>query len=287
MSGWAFIMASAACSVTIGHFLKLAEQKKLRTEHVLLINYAVAAVAAFALSAQPLQQLQWVAGRPLVILFAALIGVIFIANFYVYSKSVHLNGLGVSVAAMRISLIVPIIVSVFWYLDSASASQWTGVLLVFVALFLLLPEKRSMLREPTNVAWLLVLLVIGTGLGDASLKVFEEDLSARVSSQFFMGMVFTFSLLTGVLISLFRERHRFAAAESWIGIAVGIPNLFSALFLIAALEQMSGAIVYSAVNMLTVIGAALLGFFYWKDSLTRLQWAGIAVTVICILLLVE
>jgi drug/metabolite transporter (DMT)-like permease len=216
----------------------------------------------------------------------AIVGVIFIANFFIYSKSVHHNGVGISVAAMRISLIVPVLLTTAWYMELLSFRQWVGVVLVFVTLFLLLPNKRKMLREPFSVAWLLVLLFVGTGLGDSSLKIYEVEFSSILGKEHFMGIVFFTAFLIGLTVVLGRRNWKLKKAEFLLGVAVGIPNLYTALFLIEALERMNGAVVYSSVNVLTVLGGTLLGIMKWGDKLTNIQWTGIILTIITILLLI-
>lgn len=286
MTGWLFIGLSAVCSVAIAHFLKSAEFKKLNTIRVLTVNYFTAAAVAFL---TPVSDADFDPGLlevwPAVAL-AAGVGVIFIANFFIYSKSVNYNGVGVSVAAMRISLLIPVLLSTIWYLERLSVRQWIGIIAVFAALFLLLPNKRKMIREPLSAAWLLVLLFIGTGLGDGSLKIFEMDFSSMLSKEQFMGIVFLIAMLVGLVFLFARGNYRFNRAEIGLGIAVGIPNLYSAIFLIEALERMNGAIVYSSVNILTVLGATFLGMIRWGDSLTSVQWTGIVITLISIILLV-
>ncbi|WP_445263754.1 hypothetical protein [Rhodohalobacter sp. 8-1] len=219
------------------------------------------------------------------LVLAIFVGFIFIANFFIYSKSVSKNGVGISVAAMRMSLLIPVLLSTIWYLELMSTRQWIGFITVIVALFLLLPNKRRMLREPKSAAWLLVLLFLGTGLGDGSLKIFEADFSSYLTKEQFMGTVFLSATLVGFLVVLIKGNLSFSKQELGMGILVGIPNLYSAIFLIEALEVMNGAIVYSIVNTLTVLGATVLGMIRWGDIVTPVQWTGIAATLLSILLL--
>jgi multidrug transporter EmrE-like cation transporter len=179
-----------------------------------------------------------------------------------------------------------VLLSTLWYLEFLGTRQWLGVATVFVALFLLLPNKRKMLREPLSAAWLLVLLFLGTGIGDASLKVFEVDFSSLITKEQFMGAVFICSTIVGFIVIVVSGNFNFTKQEILMGSIIGIPNLYSAIFLIEALERMNGAIVYSTVNILTVLGATILGMVRWGDKLTNIQWAGIVVTIISILLLV-
>lgn len=286
MTGWMYIILCAVTSVLIAHFLKVSETKKFNTVRILTVNYLVAFVVAFgssgSVSLQKIntEELGWV------LLLGVVVGAIFIANFFIYSKSVHYNGVGVSVAAMRISLIVPVILSTFWYLELLSLMQWIGVIFVFGALFLLLPNKRQMIKEPFSAAWLLVLLFIGTGIGDASLKVYEAEFSSVIVKEQFMGIVFLTAFLIGSAVLFVKKTWQFSMGEIILGVAIGIPNLYTSIFLIEALERLSGGIVYSSVNVLTVLLGTLLGLFRWGDRLTRLQWLGIILTFISILLFI-
>jgi len=285
MSGWIFILLSSVCSVAIAHFLKVTEFKKLDTVKVLTVNYIIAASVAF-LTPSGAEVPSNLSEQIPAILLALIVGVIFIVNFFIYSKSVSKNGVGISVAAMRISLLIPVLLSTIWYLEHLEIWQWIGIGTVFIALFLLLPNKRRMIREPLSAAWLLVLLFVGTGLGDGSLKIFEEDFSQMLTKEQFMGTVFLSSTVVGFIVIFVRGKFKFTGQEILMGALIGVPNLYSAIFLIEALELMNGAIVYSTINILTVLGATLLGMMRWGDTLTSIQWAGIVVTIISIILLV-
>jgi len=286
MSGWVYILLSSSFSILIAHLLKVTEFRKIHTVRVLTVNYFVATVTAFVTSESTVIPDLQQSGSIEAILLGAVTGFIFIANFFIYSKSVSHNGVGISVAAMRISLIVPVLLSTLWYLEYISAAQWFGVILVILTLFLLLPNKRKLFREPFSAGWLLVLMFLGTGVGDAALKVYESDFSDIWVKQQFMGVVFLTAFLIGITVLIIRRDVRFTKADLWMGAAVGIPNLYTSIFLIEALERMNGAVVYSAVNVITVLGATVLGIIRWGDRLKPLQWAGIVFTLISILLLI-
>lgn len=286
MTGWVYIILCAVISVLIAHFLKVSETRKYNTVRILTINYLVATTVAFGTSGFIKFDGIEAGELTLAILLGIVVGVIFIANFFIYSKSVHHNGVGVSVAAMRISLIVPVILSTFWYLELLSPLQWIGVIFVFGALFLLLPNKRQMIKEPFSAAWLLVLLFFGTGVGDASLKVYEAEFSSLITKEQFMGIVFFSAFIVGCCVIFFRKNWQFSRGEILLGVAIGVPNLYTSIFLIEALERLSGGIVYSSVNVLTVLLGTLLGLLRWGDRLTKLQWMGIILTFVSILLLI-
>jgi drug/metabolite transporter (DMT)-like permease len=285
MTGWLFILMSSGCSVLIAHLLRLIEFKKMDTLRVLTVNYLVATIVAFLTVENTPAEYNFTVLSPVIIL-STCAGVIFIANFFIYSKSVFNNGVGVSVAAMRISLIIPVLLSTFWYQEYLRGREWIGILLVFITLIFLLPDKRNLFKSPYNSAWFLVLLFFFTGLGDSSLKVYEADFSMLITQELFVGFIFFASSLAGILTLIIRRNLAFNRYEYFLGAVIGIPNLYSAIFLIEALSLMSGGIVYSVTNLLTVIGATFLGILRWGDKLTTAQWIGLGLTLISILLLI-
>lgn len=285
MTAWLFILMSSGCSVLIAHLLRLIEFKKMNTLRVLTVNYLVATIIAFLTVENTPAQYELSVLAPVIIL-SVCAGVIFIANFFIYSKSVFNNGVGVSVAAMRISLIIPVLLSTFWYQEYLKGREWLGILLVFITLILLLPDKRNLFKTPYNASWLLILLFLFTGLGDSSLKVYEADFSMFITQELFMGFIFLVAFLSGILTLIIRRNWNFNRYECFLGVIIGIPNLYSAIFLIEALSLMSGGIVYSVTNLLTVIGATFLGIWRWGDKLTTSQWIGLGLTMISILLLI-
>lgn len=143
-----------------------------------------------------------------------------------------------------------------------------------------------MLKEPLSAAWLLVLLFACTGIGDATLKVYEVEFSQLVDKEGFMSLVFVVSFLIGLITITIQNQWKFNRAEIFLGFAVGVPNLYTTIFLIEALERMNGAVVYSGVNILTVLGGTLLGVIRWGDRLSHIQWGGILLTIVAILLLI-
>lgn len=287
MTAWFFILLSSGCSVLVAHLLKLIEFRKLNTLRVLTVNYLVASGVAFLTSPRPFNQFSDETGMALpVIILSGLVGIFFITTYFIYSKSVFHNGVGISVAAMRISLLIPVLLSTIWYQEYLSTRQWAGIILIFFTLYLLIPDKKKLLNYPLQAGWLLLLLFILTGIGDASLKIYEEDYAHFLSKQQFMGYIYTASFLTGSIVVLARRRGFFTPQEIFLGIVIGIPNLYSAIFLIEALSLISGGIVYTVANILTVVGATILGIWRWRDTLSRTQWGGLLLAVAAILLLI-
>lgn len=281
-----YLLLSSACSLLIAHLLKLTEVKGLRTLNTLTVNYLIAFTVAFVVGS--VQDGTGEPGWPQFYLlgFCTIIGAFFIGNFVAYGKSVHINGVGVTVAAMRLSLLIPVIISVYFYREFLGGWKILGILLVFGSLLLLIPQKKSVKIGNIDASWLLLVIFLVTGLADASLKVYNEELSLAFNETLFMGWVLLGAFLIGLVLSLLKQGPLITRQEFKMGAIIGIPNLYSSIFLIYALDSITGAVAFSIVNVINVLGGTLLGLFFWDDQVSLKQWGGIAVALTAILLLV-
>ncbi len=281
-----YLVLSSVCSLAIAHLLKLTEVKKLRTLNTLTVNYLVASVFALIVGSSSGEGGTIAAQTIYLFLFCVIVGAFFISNFVVYGKSVHLNGVGITITAMRLSLLLPVLISVFIYSEYLNALQLVGVTLVFGALVLLIPRKSSLRIGKMNASWLLLIIFILSGFADASLKIYEEEFRISLNESTFMGLVFTGAFVIGILLSLFRAGPLIKKEEALLGAIIGIPNLYSSIFLIYALGGISGSVAYPVVNILNVLGGTFLGLLIWNDSVSTKQWIGIITAIIAIILLV-
>jgi len=281
-----FLVLSSVCSLTIAHLLKVTESKNLRTLNTLTVNYIVAAIFAFFVGYESNLESIFVSHSTILLSFCILVGAFFIGNFVAYSKSVHTNGVGITIAAMRLSLLIPVVISVYWYAEFLNGLKIAGIVGVFGAMLLLIPKKNDIKIGSISASWLLILIFVLSGFADASLKIYEEEFSTNLNELAFMGFVFLGAFIIGLIVALFRKGPLITKKEALLGAAIGIPNLYSSIFLIYALGGISGSIAYPVVNILNVLGGTFLGLIIWNDRVSTRQWIGIATAVLAIIFLI-
>jgi len=279
------ILLSAICSVILAHLLKSAETRRLSTINVLTVNYLVALIAAIFLNVYSGQSV--IPDFPIwFVIFAGVVGCLFIVNFFIFSKSVDRNGLGVTIASMRVSLLIPILVSVLVYGEILNSRKIAGILVVFLAMGLFITAKKTIDIQRVSNHLLLIALFVITGLVDSSLKVFEREMLGSSTEAHFMTALFMVAFITGLIVSIWQGAlQKITLREIFFGAAVGIPNLFSSIFLIKALSVIDASAAYSLVNLLVITGGTMVGIFIWKDKVTPKEWAGLVLALIAVMLL--
>jgi drug/metabolite transporter (DMT)-like permease len=284
--GLLFIALSVCCSLAIAQILKLAENRTLNVLRILVINY----LAGFLISLLNSKEFSIFPGidtlaNSWLIGLIFILGLLFIANMLVYSKSIDRVGMGVSIAAMRMSLIFPIGVSLFVFGENLQSLKYIGILLALGSLLLMVPRIKTKGISGLSDAWLPVLIFLMTGFADSGLKVYERLFSMRISEELFVSGIFLISFLIGLIILLKREKFHFSFTEIVYGTITGVVNLYSSIFLIYALKLMPGSIVFPIVNVALVILGTFIGVWFWKDKPTPKQWGGLAIAILSIFLL--
>jgi len=282
--GFLFVFLSAGCSLIIAHLLKHSEQSKLRIFNVLTVNYAVAVIVAFGMRFLE-KGFQWPQLPVWLIILIIITGFLFIFNFVIYSKSIDNNGVAVSISAMRVSLLIPVFTSILFFGEWFTWSKSIGIILVITSLFLLIYSRPNLVSHTIGNRFYLIILFLVTGLGDAALKIFQAMGSTYLDKSVFMGFVFTIAFIFGMIWSLRGEGDIIKPSEIKMGLYIGVPNLFSSIFLIKALDYTSGSFVFSLVNTLIVLGGVIIGKVFWDDTITRRQYWGISLAIFAIVLL--
>ena len=59
------------------------------------------------------------------------------------------------------------------------------------------------------------------------------------------------------------------------GVLIGIPNFFSAKFLLRSLEELPAVIVYPTYSVATILLVTLAGVLVFRERLGKQQWIGL------------
>lgn len=286
--GLIYITLSITCSLAIAQLLKVAELRKMNLMRILTVNYLAAFLISFFTAGEfrkgfsnGIHIPEWA------IVMACVLGVVFIVNLMVYSKSIDRNGMGISIAAMRMSLIFPIGVSLIVFGESLALIRYAGIVVTFFSLILMLPEIKKKKISGLNDAWYPLIIFILTGMADTGMKVYERVFSSEISEGLFLSGVFIISFICGGAVLLYRDNVKFNLTEVLTGILIGVVNLYSSVFLIYALKLMPGSVVFPLVNVSLVIFGTMIGIMIWKDRPDRKQQAGLVLAVVSIILLLS
>lgn len=230
--------------------------------------------------------------------WACLMGVMFIAIFNVVAITTRKIGIAVASVANKLSLIIPVVLSVYLYNESVKGLKLIGVILALGAVILTcFPSKQEEaieeehLKKSSKLILLLpLLLFISSGILDSLINhvqknyVAEENKNAFLITGFFSAGCIGIAILV-VLVLL--KKIQLQPKAIIAGIAIGIPNYFSIWCMVNFLKtspwQSSASLPVN--NMGIVLFSAVAAWLFFKEKLSAINWAGVALSLISIYLI--
>lgn len=226
--------------------------------------------------------------------WSLLMGGLFVSIFTVIGLTAQKFSVAVASVANKLSLIIPVVLSVYLYQESVAGWKLAGVLLALVAVVLTCyPNRQTGETKTVNTRWLYILpiiLFIGSGLLDSlinhvqKLYVTNENKNAYLISGFLsaaiIGSIILFTqYLTG--------KKQFAWKHVIAGILIGVPNYFSIWCLVRYLKESpwpsSASIPVN--NMGIVLFSSVAAWLLFKEKLSVLNWMGILLSLLSIYLI--
>lgn len=277
---------SVLSSTLIFVAFKLFDVYKVQTLYAIITNYVVACLVGLFLyegnvNVAQLTSTSWYWG-PIAL------GVLFITIFNLMAKSTQVSGVSVTSVATKMSLVIPVVVGVVIYKEELSLLQIIGIVLALLAVYLSSQKEKGITINRKDL--LLPLLVfLGSGIIDTSIKYFEAEHLTDQEIPIFSSMVFGCAALTGLIfigIKSFKTPLRVNFRNILGGIALGVPNYFSIFFLIRALrsDMLNSAAVFTLNNVAIVMLSTVLGILLFKERLRPKNWSGVALAVLSIVL---
>jgi len=276
-----WLLPAALCSIGIALILKRSETTG--RDRLLLVgaNYITASLLSFLFILPRLS-----APNGITVALGAVTGIDYVLGFLVLAAGIARGPLAVPVTVMRLSVAVPIVVSMAVWAERPGGLQWAGLALGAAAIVLFgfsLSGGRDRKGDGGGYWMLVVALFLVMGAGDVLLKAFRE-LSPDTDRMTFTWILFTTAgLFAWMLIGV--RRVPFDRRTFLHGLLLGVPNLFSTVFTLLALRSVPASIAFPFINLTVIAGSGLFAFFIWRERLGRLSIAGLALAAIALVLL--
>ena len=269
-----YLIFSIIAMVSIGNLMHLYQTKDSSVSmlQVFLGNYLVAAITSFFL----MDDFKFASITYPDLGIGALFGALFLVNFLFYQANIKRNGLSISISVMRIGVLIPVIMSIFFFSESLPWLNYLGILVVLIA-FLFLGRSSSIKNKILLFTFFFV-----SGFSESGFKIINEI--ATVSENQMLFYLFTFAFLINLIIVIAR-REKFNFKYFAGGLVLGVPNQLASLFFLLGLRTMNAAVAYPLVSSSVVLLGFLTDKFIWKTKFDKQQYLIYALIVIGVILL--
>lgn len=304
-----FLLLAIFFSTATALMLKYSESNKLNRNIVTTVNYIIASIFPFfmllnsnltfkfdtALTLDLLapiingsnSQLSAQGSFLWSIIIGIITGILYYLGFILIQVNIKRNGVGLTGAFSKLGIFIPILFSIFIWDEIPGTIRIIGIILTLSSIFIInKPDKNKSFIKSFNFLLILLLFIIGSG--DFSNKIFEKyaDLEYKnlylfilFSTALILSMVFT-------LKDLVNNKFGIQKKELIVGIFVGIPNLFTAYFLIESFSSFENTgVVYSIFSAGTILLITLGAVFVFKEKISRREYIAISIIILALILL--
>jgi drug/metabolite transporter (DMT)-like permease len=284
------LLLSILSSTTIYVLFKFFGSWKLKTFQAIVANYLIAALFGIAnaggsFDGNNILNEPWIP-------MGILTGVLFISLFYLMAYTSQVYGVSSTSIASKMSMLIP----VTWFVIVDPDETLNLIKIIAIALgtiaVILATAKKKKTEKVSSIAWLLVVLFIGTGALDLVLAYTEKFMLLTKNDRIqFTAIPFITAFSVGVVllaVKLFRGSEKLHVISLLAGVGLGIVNYASIYFLLGALG--SGFMIRSATlpanNMGIVAASAIAGVVIFRERLSEKNIAGILLALASIALLI-
>jgi drug/metabolite transporter (DMT)-like permease len=273
-----YLLLAILSSAMIAIVMRIAQPKVSNPTALLASNYIFCTLLALVLSVpalgSSLQELPLAAG------LGAVNGFIYLGGFALMQWSTRHNGVVLSSIFMKLGLLVPMVVSVVFFREMPTVIQIIGFCAAIVAIILINYRKGN---GKSKARWSLILLLLAGGSCDAMSKVYEQLGSSALSAQY---LFYTFVVAFLLCLAWMAKRKESCGVKDILfGLILGIPNFYSARFLLASLQSVPAVIAYPTFSVGTILVVTLAGVAFFKEKLSRRQWIALGIILLALVLL--
>ena len=273
------LILAVVSSALIAIFMRVSSDKVKGNISMLAVNYLVCLIMAGVYAGFRVVQPD-AEGFGSMLGMGVFNGFLFLASFMCMQFNTAKNGIVLTSIFMRLGLLVPMTLAVFAFGELPTALQAVGFVIAVAAIVLINFEKGA--SGAGSKLSLLLLLLLG-GSCDAMSKIYERLGAAALSDQFlFYTFGMAFILCTALMLA---KKERPGLAELFYGAIIGIPNFFSAKFLLASLDTLDAVIVYPTYSVATILVVTLTGVAVFHERLKKRQWIALGAILVSLVLL--
>lgn len=273
-----YLILAIASSALISILMRIGEKRSRSGMAMLAMNYLMCCVLGLLFTGS-VQLFPRVEGLGLTLMLGVVSGVLYLAGFVLMQWNISRNGVVLPATFMKLGVIVPTVISILVFGESPRITQLIGIAATVCAIFLMQGKNET---GAGSVLGLVALMLCGGG-GDAMSKVFEETAPAALKNQFLLYIFFA-ALVLCVLLCILR-RQKLGLADIIFGLAIGVPNYFSARFLLLALGEIPAMVVYPSFSVGTIMVVVAAGVLIFREKLGKRKLVALGVILAALVLL--
>lgn len=300
-----YLALSILCSTLVTIIFKLIEDRQVNLYAIISINYLSALLVSLVVSVnngtfrlinimslhkfltewenvfKGMYQFSAEASAAWALIIGIAFGPAFCLAFFRYQKGIIESGMGITNIFMKMSVIIPMFISMIIWEEIPSIAQIFGIILCIISIVLFNLDFKNLVQIKLDRN--LILLTILGGMAQFTAKIYQEYgiVNCKDLLTFF---IFTVAFITS-LFYLFKNDISIGGQDLIIGIGIGVPNLLSTTFLVLALNHINTSKVYLVSGLLSILLVLIIGVMFFEEKLHRKDLIAVGISLVAIYLI--
>ena len=236
---------------------KYFEIFKVNNLQAIIVNYITAGALALVADGSVLTNNFSITNlfQPTFIYYALIIGILFIITFNLIAFGTQKIGIAITTVSNKMSMIIPVLIGLFVFKEDKNFLKLIGIVLAILAIFVSC-SKNGKLSFDKKYLPVIILVFIGQGIADSTLKWAQEFAINASNNNVFFATTFFTAAFSGTLFMMIQLRKITVTLRSLLwGVILGIPNYFTLYFFVEALSagvfESSQAVSYTHLTLPT------------------------------------
>ena len=277
-----FLVLSIICSVTVGVLFKMVRGYEVSPIQIVAWNYVFALILCYFFFSPNLTNIGTLAPWGIYVS----LGVLLPAIFLFLAASIKQVGIVKTDAAQRLSLFIPILAAWLLFKEDFTILKIAALLAAFPALLLILAKPS----ENTKNKWIYpAVVLLGFGIIDILFKQIALHTTLPYTTSLFVVFgIALFIMIGAVIYNVMITKVSLNFKNIIFGGMVGVFNFGNILFYLKAHKTFAEnpSTVFAGMNMGVIVMGSLVGIFIFKEKLTKMNFAGLFLALIAIVLIV-
>lgn len=282
-----YLILSIIGSLSVGVLLKIIKKLPIDIYQIIIINY----ISTVGLSSLIFKPSYSMADSNFPFVLVITLGLLLPSIFIFQYLSIKYTGIIKTDIAQRMSLFIPIIASIFIFKENITMLRYLSLFLGFIAVYFILSkaDKDSKELSAKNVLFLICVFV-GFGVIDILFKQMAlysiVAYTTTLSSVFVLALIFSL-IFYSIFCIVKKIPLKITNHTLLFGIVIGVLNFGNIYFYLNAHKAFSDnpTIVFAGMNYGVIVFGTLIGYFGFKEKLSKKNAIGLLLAIIAIALL--
>ena len=279
-----YLVLAVVSSVLISVLMRVSEKSVKNPMLLFVANYFVCILISIAYMGQITVDLHAPKiGTALVLGICS--GILYLLGFLLLQYNIRKNGVVLSSTFMRLGVLVPTAMAVLVFHEKPNVTQLLGFLVAVAAILVMnLKMGEAKGQKAPGIVWLIILLLTG-GFTDSLANVYDKAGNPDLKNQYLL-FIFFVAFICSVIGALLQVKKQKTNYMDFVwGFLIGIPNYYSARFLLLSLGKLPAILVYPAFNVATILVVTLVGVIGFKEKLEKNKVIALGMILLALVLL--